>query len=133
MSRVFSTVLGKSTRQLARQGVSSDTSDAVKWEQKELQMQLQHQLTPKRLELDENRGRKHLQVSLKRLELDQKRGLAHLGVSRDTANRLTVTGTRIVVASTGAWFVSQLLIDTKASVLFLQREMLTHSQKLWKF
>ena len=96
-------------------------------------MQLQHELTLKRLELDENRGRKHLQVSLKRLELDQKRGLAHLGVSRDTANRLTVTGTCIVVASTGAWFVSQLLTDTKASVVFLQPEMLTHSQKLWKF
>ena len=133
MSRVFSTVLGQSTRQLARQGVSSDTSDAVKWEQKKLQMQLQHELTLKRLELDENRGRKHPQVSLKRLELDQKRGLAHLGVSRDTANRLTVTGTCIVVASTGAWFVSQLLTDTKASVVFLQPEMLTHSQKLWKF
>ncbi len=128
MSRVFSTVLRKSTRQLARRGVSSETSDAVKWEERKLQMQLQHELTVKRLELDQNREREHLQVTLKRLELDQKRGLQHLGVSRDTANLLTVVGTCVLVVSSGAWFVSQLLTDTKASTMFLQREMLTHSQ-----
>ncbi|DBA94587.1 TPA: hypothetical protein ACH3X1_002170 [Trebouxia sp. C0004] len=82
----------------------------------------------KRLELDENRGREHLQVTLKRQELDQKSGLEHLGFSCETASPLTVTGTCIVVVSTGAWFVSQMLTDTKASTVFLQREMLTHSQ-----
>lgn len=123
MFRVFSTVLRKSpsVNQVARRGVSSETSDALKWEKEKLQMQLQHELTLKRLQLDEN-------VTLKRLELDQKRGLEHLGVSRDTANLLTVVGTGVLVVSSGAWFVSQMLTDTKASTLFLQPEMLTHGQ-----
>ena len=84
-------------------------------------MQLQHELTLKRPQLDEN-------VTLKRLELDQKRGLERLGLSRETADVLTVVGSCIVVVSTGAWFVSQMLTDTKASTVFLQREMLTHGQ-----
>ena len=128
MFRVFSTVLRKSPHRVARRGVGSETSDVVKWEKEKLQMQLQHELTLKRLELDENRGREHLQVTLKRLELDQKRGLERLGLSRETASVLTVTGSCIVVVSTGAWFVSQMLTDTKASTVFLQREMLNHSQ-----
>ena len=84
MFRVFSTVLRKSScvKQVARRGVSSETSDVVKWEKEKLQMQLQHELTLKRLELDDNRAREHLQVTLKRLELDQKRGLERLGLSR---------------------------------------------------
>jgi len=89
----------------------------VKWEERKLQMQLQHELTLKRLELDQRKQ-----------ELDQKRGLEYLGVSRDTANLLTVVGTCVLVVSSGAWFVSQMLTDTKASTVFLQREMLTHSQ-----
>lgn len=137
MFRVFSTVLRKSPRQIAWRGASSETSEAVKWEERKLQMQLQHELILKRLELDENRGREHVQVTLKRLELEQKRGLEHFGLSRETANLLTVTGTCIVVVSTGAWFVSQMITDTKASTLFLQREMLTQSElpkldKWWK-
>lgn len=104
MFRVFSTVLKKSphVKQVARRGVSSETSDAVKWEKEKFQMQLQHELTLKRLQLDEN-------VTLKRLELDQKKGLERLGLSRETANVLTVVGSCTVVVSTGAWFVSQML------------------------
>ena len=126
MFRVFSTVLRKSSRvkQVTRRGVSSETSDAVKWEERKLQMQLQHELTLKRLEMDQRKQ-----------ELSQKRGLEHLGVSRDTANLLKVTGTCVLVVSSGAWFVSQMLTDTKASTVFLremqremQREVLTHSQ-----
>jgi len=65
-------------------------------------MQIQHELT------------------LKRLEIEQKRGLEHLGVSRETANLLTVGGTCVVVASSGAWLVSRMLTDTKVNLVSLQ-------------
>ena len=42
MFRVFSTVMRKSPRQVAWRGVSSETSNVVKWEKEKLQMQLQH-------------------------------------------------------------------------------------------
>ena len=72
-------------------------------------------------------------MAMKRLELDQKRGLEHLGVSRDTANLLTVGGTIVLVVSSGAWFVSQLLADTKANVSHLQREVFNHSENMHRF
>jgi len=64
MSRVFSTLFRKTPREIVSRRMSSDTSEASKWEERKLQMQLQHELTMKRLELDQ-----------KELELAQKRGL----------------------------------------------------------
>ena len=69
-------------------------------------------------------------MAMKRLELNQKRGLEHLGVSRDTANLLTVCGTTILVVSSGAWFVSQLLADTRANVSFLRRKFTLQNEHL---
>lgn len=71
--------------------------------------------------------------ALKRLEYEQKRGLEHLGVSRDTTNLLTVGGTTVLVVSSGAWFVSQLLADTKANVSHLQREVINQSENMRSF
>ena len=93
----------KSQRQLIRRRMNSHTPGSEDSAERRLQMQLQHDMTIKRLELD-----------LKHKELNQKRGLEHLGVSRDTANLLTVGGTTVLVVSSGAWFVSQLLADTRA-------------------
>ncbi len=89
--------------------MSSEASEALKWEERKLQMQLQHELT------------------LKKLELDQKRGLEHLGVSRDTANLLTVSGTCLVVFS-GAWLMSHLLTDTRVSMVSLQKEVFNNGE-----
>ena len=61
--------------------MSSEASDVLKWEKEKHQMQLQHELT------------------LKRLELDQKRGPEYLEISRDTANMLTDTGTCVLVVT----------------------------------
>ena len=102
MYRVCSQLLMKSRQRLARRGMSTETR-TVEWEEKKLKMQQEHE------------------IALKRLEYEQKRGLEHLGVSRDTANLLTVGGTTLLVVSIGAWFVSQLLADTKANVSHLQR------------
>ena len=110
MYRVFSTVLRKSPGQLAVRGMSSEASDALKWEERKLQMQLQHELT------------------LKKLELDQKRGLEHLGVSRDTANLLTVSGTCLVVVASGAWLISHLLTDTRVNLVSLQKDVFNNNE-----
>ena len=95
--------------------MSSQTTRTVEWEERKLQMQLQHELT------------------MKKLELDRKRGLEHLGVSRDTANLLTVTGTCVLVVSSGAWFVSQMVVDTKANVVSLHRELFNQSENMCSF
>ncbi len=62
MSRVFSTLFRKTPREIVSRRMSPDTSEASKWEERKLQMQLQHELTMKRLELDQ-----------KELELAQKK------------------------------------------------------------
>ena len=85
-------------------------------------MQYKHEETMKRFEYEQ-----------KRFEYEQKRGLEHLGVSRDTANLLTVGGTTVLVVSSGAWFVSQLLADTTANVFHLQREGLNQSEIMRNF
>lgn len=89
-------------------------------------MQLQHELTLKRLEMEQKYGREHVEITLKKLELAQKKGLEHLSVSRDTANLLTVSGACLVVVSSGAWLVSHLLTDTRVSLVSLEREMFNH-------
>lgn len=99
---------------MSSQGTSSEASV-----DRRLQMQLQHDMAIKRLEID-----------LKHKELNQKRGLEHLGVNRDTANLLTVGGTTVLVVSSGAWFVSQLLADTRANISFLRREFTLHSENV---
>lgn len=122
MSRVFGTVLRQSTRQIRIRGVSTEISDALKWEERKFQMQLQHELTLKRLEMEQKFGREHVEITLKKLELAQRKGLEHLGVSRDTANLLTVSGACLVVVSSGAWLVSHLLTDTRVSLISLERD-----------
>jgi len=117
MSRVFSMLFRKTPREIVSRRMSSETSEASKWEERKLQMQLQHELTMKRLELDQ-----------KELELAQKRGLEIYGVSRETANLLTVGGTCVVIVSSGAWLVSQILKDIKVNLLSLQREVFSHEE-----
>lgn len=85
--------------------MSSQATSSEESAERRLQMQLDHDM------------------AIKRMEIDQKRGLEHLGVSRDTANLLTVGGTTVLVVSGGAWFVSQLLVDLKANVSHLQRDL----------
>lgn len=102
-------------RGLNTRGVSSETSENLKWEERKLKLQLDHELT------------------MKRLELDQKRGLEHLGVSRETANLLTVGGTCVVIVSSGAWLVSHLLTDTRASLVSVQRELFSQSGHMRSF
>ena len=104
MYRVCSQLLVKSLRSSTRRRMSSQATKSEETSVRRLQMQLDHDM------------------AMKRLELNQKRGLEHLGVSRDTANLLTVGGTTILVVSSGAWFVSQLLAETRANVSFLRRE-----------
>lgn len=62
-----------------------------------------------------------------------KRGLEHLGVSRETANLLTVGGTCVVIVSSGAWLVSHLLTDTRASLVSVQRELFSQSEHMRSF
>lgn len=111
MYRVCSQLLVKS-RSITRRRMTSQTPE---WEKEKVQMQYKHE------------------EAMKRLEYEQKRGLEHLGVSRDTANLLTVGGTTVLVVSSGAWFVSQLLADTKANVLHLQREVFNQSENMRSF
>ena len=120
MYRMCSQLLVKSQRHSSRRRMSSQATKSE--ETYRLQMQLDHDMAMKRLELD-----------LKQKELNQKRGLEHLGVSRDTANLLTVGGTTVLVVSSGAWFVLQLLADTKANVLHLQREVFNQSENMRSF
>ncbi len=68
------------------------------------------------------------ELTMKRLEIEQRRGLEHLGVSRETANLLTVGGTCVVVASSGAWLVSQLLTDIKVNLVSVQREISSNGE-----
>jgi len=117
MSRVFSMLFRKTPREIVSRRMSSETSEASKWEERKLQMQLQHELTMKRLELDQ-----------KELELAQKRGLEIYGVSRETANLLTVGGTCVVIVSSGAWLASQILTDIKVNLVSLQREVFSHEE-----
>ena len=128
MSRVLSTLLRKSPGQLAGRGMSSEASEALKWEERKLHMQLQHELTLKRLEVEQTQGRDNLELTLKKLELDQNRGLEHLGVSRDTANLLTVSGTCLVVVSSGAWLMTHLLTDTRVNMVSLQKEVFNNGE-----
>jgi len=102
-------------RRLNTTGVSSDATETLKWEERKLKLKLDHELT------------------MKRLEFDQKRGLEHLGVSRDTANLLTVGGTCVVIVSSGAWLVSHLLTDTRASLVSVQRELFSQSENMQSF
>lgn len=122
MYRVCSQLLVKSQRHSSRRRMTSQATRSEESADRRLQMQLDHDMAMKRLELD-----------LKQKELNQKRGLEHLGVSRDTANLLTVGGTTVLVVSSGAWFVSQLLADTKANVLHLQREVFNQSENMLSF
>lgn len=96
MYRVCSELLVKSQRQLTRHRMSSQATrneEATDRRLRLLQMQLEHDM------------------EMKKLEYAQKQGLEHLGVSRDTASILTVGGKIMLVVSSGAWFVSQLLVD----------------------
>lgn len=122
MFRVYSKLLVKSQRQLTHRRMSSQATSSEESADRRLQMQLDHDMAIKRLELEH-----------KRMEIDQKRGLEHLGVSRDTANLLTVGGTTILVVSGGAWFVSQLLADLKANVSHLQRDLSNQSENMRSF
>lgn len=120
MYRVCSQLLVKPLRSSTRRRMTSQATRSEESADRRLQMQLDHDI--KRLELD-----------LKQKELNQKRGLELLGVSRDTANLLTVGGTAVLVVSSGAWFVSQLLADTKANVSHLQREVFNQSKNMRSF
>lgn len=91
--------------------MSCETSEGLKWEKEKLQMQLQHELT------------------LKRLELDQNRGVERLGISRNTANSLTV-GICVVIVASGAWLVSRMITETKVDLASLQRDISNHGKNV---
>lgn len=126
MYRVCSTLLVKSQRHVNFRRMSSQTPRSGDTAERRLQMQLEHDMTIKRLEFDH----KPMELTQRQLEIQQKRGLEYLGVSRDTANLLTVGGTTVLVVSSGAWFVSQLLADKKANITFLRREFTLQSENM---
>ncbi|KAL3136958.1 hypothetical protein ABBQ32_006562 [Trebouxia sp. C0010 RCD-2024] len=111
MHRVFNTVLSKSLRQHSSRGMCCETSEGLKWEKEKLQVQLQYEMT------------------LKRLEHEQNRRVERLGISRNTANSLTV-GICVVIAASGAWLVSQMVTETKVNLVSLQREISNHGKNV---
>ena len=106
MYRVFNTVLGKSSRHLSSRGMSSETSEALKWEKQKLEIQLQHDLTLKHLELE-----KHLEIT-----------------RNSAANSLKVGSVCVVIVASAAWLVSSTITETKANLVFLQREVSNHGK-----
>lgn len=71
MSRVFGAVRRQFNCQIRVRRVTTETSDALNWERDKLQMQLQHELTMKRLEIEQTQGREQVAITLKKLELAQ--------------------------------------------------------------
>lgn len=122
MYRVCSKLLVKSQRQLTRRRMSSQATSSEESADRRLRMQLES--ADRRLQMQHD-------MAMKRLELEQKLGLEHLGVSRDTANLLTVGGATVLVVSSGAWFVSQLLADLKANVSHPQRDLSNQSENIY--
>ena len=67
------------------------------------------------------------ELTMKRLEIEQKRGLEHLATqSRKTASKWVVGGACVMIASSGAWLLSQRIAETKVNMASLQRQMYDH-------